>query len=189
MRLIDVISPSEKELQGLAKNMKHRRLELGLTYQNLADRVGLSKSTLQRYETGTTQNIPISKLKLLANGLNTSVEDLLGWEGYGKGSPSSDSAFQDLLSFLGYELETTEVPDEIQADYINAGYQLEGDGQPNIVWIRKRQTNKSYQVSWDVIRQLNQEICNYAEFLTEKVLSQAEEIERPTTWYPVDFSE
>ncbi|HIY52848.1 MAG TPA: hypothetical protein H9832_02740, partial [Candidatus Agathobaculum merdavium] len=87
------------------------------------------------------------------------------------------------------ELETTEVPDEIQADYINAGYQLEDDGQPNIVWIRKRQTNKSYQVSWDIIRQLNQEICNYAEFLTEKVLSQAEEIERPITWYPVDFSE
>ena len=40
------------EINSVAKRMKDRRTELGMSYQTLADRTGLSKSTLQRYETG-----------------------------------------------------------------------------------------------------------------------------------------
>lgn len=38
--------------------MKKRREELGLSLQQLADRTGISKATLQRYETGVTKKIP-----------------------------------------------------------------------------------------------------------------------------------
>ncbi len=55
-----------------------RRRELGLSYQELADRTGLSKSTLQRYETGAIGNIPLDKLEVLAKGLDTTDMYILG---------------------------------------------------------------------------------------------------------------
>lgn len=64
----------------IIKRIQGRRLELNLSYQALADRTGLSKSTLQRYETGDIMNIPLSKIDILAQGLQTSPLYLLGWE-------------------------------------------------------------------------------------------------------------
>ena len=55
-----------------------RRKELGLSYQELADRTGISKSTLQRYETGAIGNIPLEKLGVLAKGLETTDLYILG---------------------------------------------------------------------------------------------------------------
>ena len=49
-----------------AQNMQQRRAQLGLSYQDLADRTSMSKSTLQRYETGAIQNISRTKLEVLA---------------------------------------------------------------------------------------------------------------------------
>ncbi len=61
-----------------AERIKNRRKELGLSYQELADSTGISKSTLQRYETGSIKNIPLDKLDALANGLKTSALYILG---------------------------------------------------------------------------------------------------------------
>ena len=55
-----------------------RRKELGLSYQELADRTGISKSTLQRYETGGIRSIPLEKLGVLAKGLETTEMYILG---------------------------------------------------------------------------------------------------------------
>lgn len=59
------------------QRLKTRRLELGLSLRELAERTGLSGSTIQRYETGETEKIPLEKAKLLARGLETTVEYLL----------------------------------------------------------------------------------------------------------------
>lgn len=61
--------------------IKKRRLELGLSLRELAERTGLSCSTIQRYETGATEKLPLEKAKLLAKGLETTVEHLLGLDG------------------------------------------------------------------------------------------------------------
>ena len=58
--------------------IKRRRKELGLSYQELADSTGISKSTLQRYETGSIKNIPLDKLDVLAEGLQTTALFILG---------------------------------------------------------------------------------------------------------------
>lgn len=63
-----------------AEKIAQRRRELGLSYQELADRTGLSKSTLQRYETGSIKNIPLDKLDILAKGLETTDMFILGKE-------------------------------------------------------------------------------------------------------------
>lgn len=61
--------------------LKMRRLELRLSLRELAQRTGLSCSTIQRYETGKTEKIPLEKAKLLAKGLETTVEQLFGLGG------------------------------------------------------------------------------------------------------------
>lgn len=64
----------------MLRRMRLRRLELGYSYQDLADRTGLNKSTLQRYETGKTEKLPLDKAEIIARALETSVEYLLGLE-------------------------------------------------------------------------------------------------------------
>lgn len=75
---------SEKEIgekmQEIMLRMKKRREELDMSYQTLADKVGVSKSTLQRYETGSIKNMPVDKLEDIANALNVSPAYLMGWE-------------------------------------------------------------------------------------------------------------
>ena len=69
---------SEK-MQEIMERMKERREELDMSYQTLADKVGISKSTLQRYETGNIKNMPIDKLEAVAIALNVSPAYLMGW--------------------------------------------------------------------------------------------------------------
>jgi len=64
----------------ILNRMKVKRLEKGFSYQDLADRTGLSKSTLQRYETGKTIKLPFEKAKIIARALEVPVEYLLGIE-------------------------------------------------------------------------------------------------------------
>ena len=73
------------EKNNIALRIAERRKELGLSYQELADRTGISKSTLQRYETGSISSVPLKKLEVLVKGLETSAEHLLG-EVLGEGS-------------------------------------------------------------------------------------------------------
>lgn len=75
---------SEKDIsdkmQEIMERMKSRREELNMSYQTLSDKVGISKSTLQRYETGYIKNMPVDKLESIAKALNTSPAYLMGWE-------------------------------------------------------------------------------------------------------------
>ena len=74
---------SEKEIsekmQDIMSRMKKRREELDMSYQTLSDKVGISKSTLQRYETGYIKNMPVDKLEDIANAWQVSPAYLMGW--------------------------------------------------------------------------------------------------------------
>ena len=58
---------SEKELTDLIERIKERRLKLEMSYQDLSDATGISKSTLQRYETGYIKKVPINQIEILAH--------------------------------------------------------------------------------------------------------------------------
>lgn len=68
------------ELDIIRQRLKNKRIEKGYSYQVLADKTHLSKSTLQRYETGNIGNLPLDKLKVLADALGCSPGYLMGWE-------------------------------------------------------------------------------------------------------------
>lgn len=67
-------------MKDIIARIKNRRLELGLSFQDLADLTDMSKSTLQRYESGGIKNIPLDKLKILANSLRVTPEWIMGWD-------------------------------------------------------------------------------------------------------------
>lgn len=66
--------------RAIADRIKKRRLELGYSYQALADITGMNKSSLQRYETGGIPNIPLRRLETIAHALDVSPLWIMGWD-------------------------------------------------------------------------------------------------------------
>lgn len=62
----------------IAQRLHQRRTALRFSLQQLADRTGLSRSTLQRYETGAIHNIPLSSILALCRALQVTPQWLLG---------------------------------------------------------------------------------------------------------------
>lgn len=64
----------------IGNRIKNRRIELGMTQQELAVKIGFkTRSHISLLEQGD-RNIPISKIEKLANALEVSPEYLMGWE-------------------------------------------------------------------------------------------------------------
>lgn len=60
--------------------MKHRRKELHMSMQELGDAIGVSKSTISRYESGEIEKLPVSYLTPIAEALKVDPLYLLGAE-------------------------------------------------------------------------------------------------------------
>ena len=64
---------------GLKENIKSKRIERKMTLEDLAKNVGVSRQTIQRYESGVIGNIPSDKIESIAKALDTSPAYLMGW--------------------------------------------------------------------------------------------------------------
>lgn len=62
------------------ERIRDRRKELGLTADALADVIGVSRSTMFRYESGYIEKMPMNNLVPIARALHTTVGYLMGWE-------------------------------------------------------------------------------------------------------------
>lgn len=51
-----------------------------MSYGELSQITGISKSALQRYVTGETAKIPMDRIKSIASAIGTTAEHLLGWD-------------------------------------------------------------------------------------------------------------
>lgn len=60
--------------------IKNRRIELGLTMKELSNRVGVSEGTISRWESGEIANMRRSAIVKLANALNLSPSEIMGWQ-------------------------------------------------------------------------------------------------------------
>lgn len=63
----------------LGKIINERRLALGKTLDEIGRAVGVSKSTVQRWESGNIRNMRRDKLVSLAQALATTPDYLMGW--------------------------------------------------------------------------------------------------------------
>ncbi|OSA88356.1 UNVERIFIED_ORG: hypothetical protein B2H93_18200 [Clostridium botulinum] len=62
----------------IGNRIKKRRQELNLTLQQVADRVKVNKSTIQRYETGNIKDVKLPVIESIANVLNVDPLWLIG---------------------------------------------------------------------------------------------------------------
>ena len=62
----------------IGDRIAQRRKELHLTLEDIAKKVGVTKSTIQRYEVGKISSPKIAVLKSIANSLDTSYSWLIG---------------------------------------------------------------------------------------------------------------
>lgn len=60
--------------------LKERRKSLGLTLQDVADGLKLTKATVQKYESGYIKDVDTERLQELADILKCSPAYLMGWE-------------------------------------------------------------------------------------------------------------
>lgn len=62
----------------VAARMKARRESLGLTLDDIAAEIGVSKSTIQRYETGTIERLKLPVIEAIANVMSVDPAWLIG---------------------------------------------------------------------------------------------------------------
>lgn len=66
----------------IGERIKQLRLEKNLTLEQLAERIGSTRQTVHRYETGEISNIPSDKIELIAKSLMSSPAYIMGWSSF-----------------------------------------------------------------------------------------------------------
>lgn len=61
----------------IGKMIKDKRLGLGLTMQDVADRAGVVKSTIKKWESGNVEKMSVENMIKLARALDISPVDLI----------------------------------------------------------------------------------------------------------------
>lgn len=64
----------------LANNIRTFRNMCDMTQEELAKKLSITKATVSKYESGQVTNIPLSKIRQLAEIFGISVRTLFGWE-------------------------------------------------------------------------------------------------------------
>lgn len=64
----------------MPRKIKQLRQERGMTLEQVADIVGVGKSTVRKWETGMIANMKRDKIALLAKALGTTPAYLMGWK-------------------------------------------------------------------------------------------------------------
>lgn len=88
------------------KMIKERRLALGLTLEQVGDLCGVGKGTVHKWETGQIGDPGMTKLRLLANALQMSLDDLVDADDVvmaaATGTPPTDLSTEELLLITVY---------------------------------------------------------------------------------------
>ena len=64
----------------ISDKMKKLRLDAGLTLKQIADKIGVSEATVQRWESGNIKTLRQGRIAMLAEILHTTPAYLMGWE-------------------------------------------------------------------------------------------------------------
>ena len=64
----------------IGDRIRSRRLKLGLSVDEVANRIGKNRATVYRYESSDIEDLPTSVLEPLSKALQTTPGYLMGWE-------------------------------------------------------------------------------------------------------------
>lgn len=106
----------------LSSVLESRRKELNLTLLEVANRVGVSESTVQRWESGNIKNLRHDRIVRLADVLEVSPSYLMGWG-------EESEVIPGLLPLPAGEA----APDPKEARLTDLYRQLNTDGQEKLI--------------------------------------------------------
>ena len=66
----------------VGKAIKDRRKQIGMSAETLAEKIGVSPTTIYRYEKGDIEKVDSTKLMPIAAALGVTPGYLMGWESY-----------------------------------------------------------------------------------------------------------
>ena len=104
--------------------IKQRRIELGLTADELAKKIGKSRATIYRYENGDIENMPTPILVPLAKALDTTPADLMGWgktdsTSISNATPKKSDTVLETLKFCGPQKELNSIYEKLSTENQN----------------------------------------------------------------------
>lgn len=82
-----------------AERLMAEMIRQGLSYGDLENATGISKSALHRYSHGDTKKVPYENVDKIAAALHVSAEYLIGWNTEAADVPASDK--QLMLALFG----------------------------------------------------------------------------------------
>ena len=68
------------KMESIGERIKRRRLELGLSVDDLAQKLGKNRATIYRYESEDIEKLPVSIVMPLAEALQVSPAYIMGWD-------------------------------------------------------------------------------------------------------------
>ena len=105
---------------GMAEKIRQLRISQKLTLEQVANEVGVGKSTVRKWETGMIANMRRDKIAALAKALHTTPEYLMGW--------SSSQTESQLLQYTELKLSP-------EAQKIAAAYDKATAKEKKMVWL------------------------------------------------------
>lgn len=84
----------------LSQKLYYLRKKHNLTLEQVAEVVGVGKSTVRKWETGMIVNMRRDKIALIAKALHTTPADLMGWEEAESPSPEEPELSEGELELI-----------------------------------------------------------------------------------------
>lgn len=82
----------------IGRRIRTARESMDISQSELAEKIGVSKQTLYKYENGIITNIPSDKIEAIARVLNTTPASIMGW--VGEQPKQEDDELQEYLEEL-----------------------------------------------------------------------------------------
>lgn len=116
----------------IGERIKTRREELGMSVESLAKKIGKSRATIYRYESGFIEKLPTDVLIPFAEALLTTPEYLMGWTDDVKprDNPEPDivkSTLIDIYNNLGPEFRIKLIERAEELEQMQKFYSMEDE--------------------------------------------------------------
>lgn len=94
----------------IGERIKRRRMQLNMSVDELAEKLGKNRATVYRYEKDEIRDMPTTVLEPLANALCTTPADLMGWEDPpAKPADAFDLSAEEKAIITAYRTASTDI--------------------------------------------------------------------------------
>lgn len=151
------------DMELLRKKLKKRRLFLGMTYNDLSQKTGISKSSLQRYESGGIKNISYEKILILSDALQVNSSYFLNLENECENN-YFETTFQNRIVYLDkiktYEQEAIR---NLCPFLIDNGFSIENTSKSSIGDLIAKKGNLIWYFEFLYFYNQNNEVKTFSE--------------------------